>query len=138
VSVPVLSEQIAEVEPRGLDRREPLHDPVAARDLPRPERQQRGHDRGQPGWDRRDGKRDAGDEQRLERLVPQQPEADDDREGEPGDRCDPFERPSSCFWSGVFSVSVFASMLAMWPISVAIPVSVTTNSPRPRVTEVFM
>jgi hypothetical protein len=49
-----------------------------------------------------------------------------------------FDRPSSCFCSGVFSVSVLASMLAMWPISVAIPVSVTTSSPRPRVTDVFM
>ena len=49
-----------------------------------------------------------------------------------------FERPSSCFCSGVFSLSVFASMLAMWPISVSMPVSVTTSSPRPRVTEVFM
>ncbi len=49
-----------------------------------------------------------------------------------------FDRPSSCFCSGVFSLSVFASMLAMWPISVAMPVSVTIISPRPRVTEVFM
>ena len=49
-----------------------------------------------------------------------------------------FESPSSCFWSGVFSVSVLASMSAMWPISVPMPVWVTTNSPRPRVTDVFM
>ena len=49
-----------------------------------------------------------------------------------------FERPSSCFCSGVFSLSVLASMLAMWPISVPMPVSVTMNSPRPRVTDVFM
>ena len=50
-----------------------------------------------------------------------------------------FDRPSSCFCSGVFSVSVFASMSAMWPISVSMPVAVTTtNSPRPRVTDVFM
>ena len=48
------------------------------------------------------------------------------------------DRLSSCFWSGVFSDSVFASMSAMWPISVPMPVSVTTNSPRPRVTDVFM
>ena len=49
-----------------------------------------------------------------------------------------FDSPSSCFCSGVFSVSVFASMSAMWPISVSIPVAVTIISPRPRVTDVFM
>src|SRR5829696_8268248 len=48
------------------------------------------------------------------------------------------DRPSSCFCSGVLSVSVVASRLAMWPISVPIPVAVTTISPRPRVTEVFI
>ena len=45
---------------------------------------------------------------------------------------------SSCFCSGVLLVSVLASMSAMWPISVSIPVAVTIISPRPRVTEVFM
>ena len=49
-----------------------------------------------------------------------------------------FERPSSCFCSGVFSVSVLASMSAIWPISVPMPVCVTIISPRPRVTDVFM
>ena len=48
------------------------------------------------------------------------------------------DRPSSCFCSGVLSVSVVARRLAMWPISVPMPVAVTTISPRPRVTEVFM
>ena len=49
-----------------------------------------------------------------------------------------FDRPSSCFCSGVLSASVVASRSAMWPISVPMPVAVTTISPRPRVTEVFM
>ena len=49
-----------------------------------------------------------------------------------------FESESSCLWSGVLLVSVFASMSAMCPISVPIPVAVTMISPRPRVTEVFM
>ena len=49
-----------------------------------------------------------------------------------------FDRPSSCFCSGVLSVSVFASRSAMCPISVSMPVAVTTSSPRPRVTAVFM
>ena len=49
-----------------------------------------------------------------------------------------FDRPSSCFCSGVLSVSVPASISAMWPISVPIPVEVTIISPRPRVTDVFM
>ena len=49
-----------------------------------------------------------------------------------------FDSPSSCFCSGVLSVSVLASRSAMWPISVSIPVAVTIISPRPRVTEVFM
>ena len=40
-----------------------------------------------------------------------------------------FDRPSSCFCSGVLLVSVFASMSAMWPISVSMPVAVTINSP---------
>ena len=45
---------------------------------------------------------------------------------------------SSCFWSGVFSVVVLERSLAMCPISVFMPVAVTINSPRPRVTDVFM
>ena len=49
-----------------------------------------------------------------------------------------FDNASSCFCRGVFPVSVFASMSAMWPISVSIPVAVTISSPRPRVTDVFM
>ena len=48
------------------------------------------------------------------------------------------ERSSSCFCSGVLSVVVLASRSAMCPISVSMPVAVTTISPRPRVTEVFM
>ena len=49
-----------------------------------------------------------------------------------------FDRASSCFCRGVLLVSVLASMSAMWPISVSMPVAVTISSPRPRVTEVFM
>ena len=45
---------------------------------------------------------------------------------------------SSCFWRGVFSVSVSWRRPAMWPISVFIPVAVTANSARPLVTVVFM
>ena len=45
---------------------------------------------------------------------------------------------SSCFCSGVLSVSVLLSRSAMWPISVPMPVVVTIISPRPRVTEVFI
>src|SRR5829696_1273126 len=48
------------------------------------------------------------------------------------------DRPSSCFCRGVLSASVVARRFAMWPISVPMPVAVTTISPRPRVTEVFM
>ena len=47
-------------------------------------------------------------------------------------------RPSSCFCNGVLVLSVLASMSAMWPISVLMPVAVTISSPRPRVTDVFM
>ena len=49
-----------------------------------------------------------------------------------------FDRLSSCFCSGVLLARVVDSRSAMWPISVFIPVAVTTTSPRPRVTEVFM
>ena len=49
-----------------------------------------------------------------------------------------FESPSSCFCRGVLSVSVLDSRSAMCPISVSMPVAVTTISPRPRVTAVFM
>ena len=49
-----------------------------------------------------------------------------------------FDNASSCFWSGVLLDSVLASMWAMWPISVSMPVAVTISSPRPRVTDVFM
>ena len=45
---------------------------------------------------------------------------------------------SSCFCSGVLSDSVRLSSSAMLPISVSIPVPVTISSPRPRVTDVFM
>ncbi len=40
--------------------------------------------------------------------------------------------------SGVLTVCSAASMPEIWPTSVAIPVAVTTNSPEPRVTLVFM
>jgi len=40
--------------------------------------------------------------------------------------------------SGVLTVGCACSIPEMWPTSVAIPVAVTTNSPVPRVTEVFM
>ncbi len=45
---------------------------------------------------------------------------------------------SSCLVSGVFSCSTCPSMFEMAPISVCIPVPVTTISPLPRVTVVFM
>ncbi len=45
---------------------------------------------------------------------------------------------SSCFVSGVFSSSVWFSILEICPTSVFIPVPVTTISPRPRVTVEFM
>ena len=45
---------------------------------------------------------------------------------------------SSCLVSGVFSCSTPLDMPEMWPTSVAIPVDVTTISPRPRVTCEFM
>ena len=45
---------------------------------------------------------------------------------------------SSCFCSGVLSASVLLSRSAMLPISVPMPVVVTIISPRPRVTAVFM
>ena len=45
---------------------------------------------------------------------------------------------SSCFCKGVLSASVSFRRLAMWPISVPMPVVVTIISARPRVTAVFM
>ena len=45
---------------------------------------------------------------------------------------------SSCLVSGVFSCSTPLSIPEMCPTSVAIPVAVTTISPRPRVTCEFM
>ena len=47
-------------------------------------------------------------------------------------------RPSSCFCSGVRSLSMLRSSPASRPISVPIPVAVMTISARPRVTVVFM
>ena len=44
----------------------------------------------------------------------------------------------SCFVRGVTVSSWCWSMFEMWPTSVCIPVAVTTNSPEPRVTFVFM
>ena len=45
---------------------------------------------------------------------------------------------SSCFVSGDLESSWVCSIPEMWPTSVAMPVAVTTNSPVPRVTLVFM
>ena len=45
---------------------------------------------------------------------------------------------SSCFWRGVLSASVLLSRSAILPISVPMPVVVTIISPRPRVTAVFI
>ncbi len=45
---------------------------------------------------------------------------------------------SSCLVSGVFSCSTPLSIAEMWPTSLAMPVAVTTISPRPRVTCEFM
>ena len=44
----------------------------------------------------------------------------------------------SCFVSGEADSVSCESMFEMWPTSVAIPVVVTTSSPAPRVTFVFM
>ena len=46
--------------------------------------------------------------------------------------------PSICFCSGVAPVSACANMVASRPISVCMPVPVTSSSARPRVTPVFM
>ena len=45
---------------------------------------------------------------------------------------------ASCRVSGVSTSSWACSIPEMWPTSVDIPVAVTTNSPAPRVTDVFM
>ena len=102
-------------------------------------RQQRGDHRRQAGRDRGHRQRDAGDEQRVERLAADQAEQHDEHQRDRRrSTAMIFESASSCFCSGVLSVSVLASMSAMWPISVSMPVAVTIISPRPRVTEVFM
>ena len=49
-----------------------------------------------------------------------------------------FPSVSSCFCSGVSDSTVLAIMPASLPISVAMPVAVTTISARPRVTTVFI
>ena len=46
-------------------------------------------------------------------------------------------RESSSFCSGDFVRVTVVNMVAIWPISVPIPVAVTTIVPVPRVTEVF-
>ena len=45
---------------------------------------------------------------------------------------------SSCRVSGDFDADCCSSIPEMWPTSVCMPVEVTTNSPVPRVTLVFM
>ena len=45
---------------------------------------------------------------------------------------------SSSLVSGVFSIPSVCSSPEMWPTSVDMPVAVTTISPAPRVTSVFM
>jgi hypothetical protein len=82
VSVPVLSEQIADVEP--LHRPQPLHDRALRRERLRPERQHRGHHRGQAGRDRGDREADADDEDVVEVLAADEAEEDHERQRDAG------------------------------------------------------
>ena len=138
VSVPVLSEQMAEVEPRvSTDRSRLTMAPFSARARVPPESSMvttAGRPVGMAA---------------TARLMPTRKSVS---------KSSPRTRPStmirtraaaamivistviwsSCLVSGVFSCSTPLSMAEMWPTSLAMPVSVTTISPRPRVTCEFM
>ena len=80
VSVPVLSEQIADVEPSvSTDRSRLTIAPFAGERL-RAEREHRRDDRGQAGRDRRDREADADDEDVVEVVAVDQAEDDDERQ----------------------------------------------------------
>ena len=85
VSVPVLSELIADVEPSVSTDLQPLHDGAGLGQRRRPVGEDRRHDGGEAGRDGRDRERDGGQEQHLERLVAVQAEPDRDRERDAGD-----------------------------------------------------
>ena len=101
---------------KRLDGREPFYDRVPARDAPRPERQEGRDHRRQAGRDRRDASVTPVTNS-VSNDCRAQPEPMVERERDTGDDRDDLGQLSSCFWSGVFSDSVFASMSAMWPIS---------------------
>ena len=79
VSVPVLSELIADVEPSVSTERSRFTIAPALASVEVPGGEDRRDDRRQAGRDRRDGERDRGQEQGVERLVAVQPEADRDQ-----------------------------------------------------------
>ena len=101
-------------------------------------RQDRGHDRRQPGRDRRDREGHAGGEHRREALPARHVDRDRCGQSEPRDRDQLLGQPFELHGQRRLRVFLRSSIREIWPTSVAMPVEVTTNSPVPRVTLVFM
>ena len=80
VSVPVLSEQIADVDAERLHRPQPLHDRALGRERLRAHREHGRDHRRKTGRDRRDREADPDEEELVEVVPVNQPENDDQRQ----------------------------------------------------------
>ena len=101
--MPVLSVQIADVDPSvSTDRSRLTIAPLAASERV-PERQHRGDDRGQLGRDRRDCHADPDHEQLVEIVTVGKAEDDHERERDPRHRRDDDRQLVELLVSGVFS-----------------------------------
>ena len=85
VSVPVLSELMADVEPSAPRSAQALHDRSGGGERRGPGSEDRGDDGRQTGRDGRHGESDGRQEEDLERLVPGEAEGDRDRQRDAGD-----------------------------------------------------
>ena len=121
-----------------LHRPQPLDDRSLRRERLRPEREHGRDDRRQPGRDRRDREGDADHEQVVEVVAADQPEQDHERQRDRRHDRDEHGQLVELARERRLLLLDPASIPEICPTSVAMPVAVTTISPRPRVTVEFM
>ena len=124
--------------PEGLGRLQPLHDRAGLGQRLRAVRQDRRDHRGQVLRERADGEGDRGGEHHGELGAAGQVQRHRHDQRDPRDPQDLPGQPVELAGERRSCRPAPASSPEIWPTSVAIPVAVTTNSPDPRVTLVFM